>query len=196
MKTFFQEEDYREYINLMSEWCRGYNINILAYCLMPNHIHLIAVPKEETGLARGIGEAHRRYTRYINFRKNWRGFLWQGRFSSCVMDGRHVMMAARYIEMNPVRAGLVRKAEDYEWSSARAHMRGRDDKLVSVKPLLKRVESWRSFLDIALKADEMRELQYHERTGRPMGKEEFVRKIEGNLKRKLALRPPGRPRIQ
>ncbi len=85
-QTFFSQEDYREYITLMSEWCKLNNVEIWAYCLMPNHVHLVAVPASEEGLRKAIGESHRRYTRYINFLKGWRGYLWQERFSSYLMD--------------------------------------------------------------------------------------------------------------
>src|SRR4030042_2517893 len=84
-RVFFSDSDYEAYIDLMSEWCKKYRVEIWAYCLMPNHIHLIATPKTKDGLCRAIGEAHRRYTREINFRKKWHGYLWQGRFASFAM---------------------------------------------------------------------------------------------------------------
>jgi len=105
---------------------------------MPNHVHLIAVPKSEQGLARAIGEAHRRYTVRVNQRENRRGYLWQGRFSSYPMDDEYLLSAVRSVELNPVRAGLVERAWRYPWSSAGAHVRGKDDVLAKVKPLLKR----------------------------------------------------------
>jgi len=85
-QTFFCEGDYQTYLSLMAEWCSCYGVEIWAYCLMPNHVHLVAVPSAEDGLRRAIGEAHRRYTRAINFREGWRGHLWQGRFSSHAME--------------------------------------------------------------------------------------------------------------
>jgi len=97
---------------------------------MPNHVHLIVVPQSAESLRRAIGKAHRRYTRWINFREGWRGHLWQGRFASLVMDEDHLLTAARYVELNPVRAGLVQAPSRYRWSSAAAHPRGRDDVLV------------------------------------------------------------------
>ena len=112
-ETFFCDDDYREYISLMSQWCGENRVEIRAYCLMPNHVHLIAVPGEKESLARAIGEAHRRYTRYVNFREGWRGYLRQGRFASCVLDQRHLIAAARYVELNPVRAGLAEHPEIY-----------------------------------------------------------------------------------
>ena len=106
-QTFFGEEDYQHYLELMAQFCRAEQVAIWAYCLMPNHVHLIVVPQSAESLRRAIGEAHRRYTRWINFREGWRGHLWQGRFASFVMDEDHLLTAARYVELNPVRAGLV-----------------------------------------------------------------------------------------
>ncbi len=119
----------------MAEWCGAHKVEVWAYCLMPNHVHLIAVPKTADGLNRAIGEAHRRYSRMVNVREKWRGHLWQGRFASYALDEPYLLTAARYIELNPVRAGLVRSPSRYRWSSAAAHMRGRDDALVRVRPL-------------------------------------------------------------
>ena len=114
-QTFFNNEDYKSYLDLMSEWCGKYQVDIWAYCLMPNHIHLIAVPQIKEGLNLAVGEAHRRYTRRVNFREGWRGHLWQGRFASFVMEEGHLLACARYIELNPVRAGLVKRPEEWPW---------------------------------------------------------------------------------
>lgn len=117
-QTFFSDDDYHAYISLMAEWCDKYGVDIWSYCLMPNHVHLIAVPGEKDSLTKAIGEAHRRYTRRINFREGWRGHLWQGRFASYLLDEPYLLACARYIEMNPVRAGLVENPMDWRWSSA------------------------------------------------------------------------------
>ena len=101
---------------------------------MPNHVHLNAVPESAAGLRRALGEVHRRYTRMVNFREGWRGHLWQGRFASYVLDERYLLTAARYVELNPVRAGLVEAPTRYRWSSAAAHARGQDDGVVTVAP--------------------------------------------------------------
>lgn len=135
-ETFFCTEDYQAYIALMREWCRACAVEVWAYCLMPNHVHVIAVPDSGDGLRRAIGEAHRRYTRRVNFREGWRGHLWQGRFASCPMEEPYLLAAARYIEQNPVRAGLAARPGEYPSSSARAHVAGRDGSLVTVAPLL------------------------------------------------------------
>ena len=158
---------------------------------MPNHVHLIAVPKSEDGLRRAIGEAHRRYSRRVNFREDWRGHLWQGRFASFVMDEPYLLAAARYIELNPVRAGMVAAPSDYRWSSARAHLRGTDDDLVKVSPLLKIAGNWRQLLNSAATAEEIETFRRHERTGRVLGDEDFQKPLEKQLGRLLRRQKPG-----
>jgi len=192
--TFFCDSDYRDYIQLMAEWCGKYSVEIWAYCLMPNHVHLIAVPDYPEGLCRAIGEAHRRYTRQINFREKWKGHLWQGRFSSFLMDEEHLLAATRYVELNPLKAGLVSTPEEYQWSSARAHMEGKDDALVTVKPLLELVGNWRQFLCGGVSNDEYELMQQHERTGRPLGNKQFVEQLESQLDRILIPQKGGRPK--
>lgn len=192
--TFFCEEDYLAYKILMAEWCASCGVAIWAYCLMPNHVHLIAVPESEDGLRRAIGEAHRRYTRMVNFREGWRGHLWQGRFASFVMDERYLLAAARYIELNPVRAKLTDKAEGYPWSSAAAHVSGKDDELVKVAPLLDLVNDWRTFLNSGTEEQEAEVFHRHERTGRPLGTRDFVTALENRLDRVIHPQAPGRKR--
>ena len=134
-QVFFCAEDYLAFLDLMAQWCRKYQVEIWCYCLMPNHVHLVAVPQSEGGLARGIGEAHRRYTRRINFREKWRGHLWQERFASYPMDESYLFAAMRYVEKNLIAAGLADNPREYRWSSARAHLERKDDQLVKVAPL-------------------------------------------------------------
>jgi len=182
-ETFFNDGDYAAYLTLLGEWCGRSGVEVWAYCVMPNHVHLIVVPDSEDGLRRGLGEAHRRYTRRINFREGWRGHLWQGRFASFAMDERYLLRAARYVELNPVRAKLCRAPWRWRWSSAAAHVAGRDDGLVRVSPLLERVKDWQAFLMEALEAQEIELLRRHERTGRPLGTSAFLDRIERTLGR-------------
>ena len=191
-ETFFGDEDYAAYLDLMRDRCREEGVAIWAYCLMPNHVHLIAVPETEQSLRRGIGEAHRRYTRRINFREKWRGYLWQGRFASFVMDEPYLLAAARYVESNPVRAKLVADAADWPWSSAKAHLSARDDRLVQVAPMLDMVNDWRAFLDSSMPEEELRNLRNHARTGRPLGNATFVDRLEKLVGRVLSPGKPGR----
>jgi putative transposase len=193
-RTFFEEEDHARYLELMSEWCARCSVEVWAWCLMPNHVHLVAVPDSAEGLRRAIGEAHRRYTLAVNQREGWQGHLWQGRFRSFVMDERHTLAAARYVELNPVRAGLVSNAADYPWSSARAHLRQRDDGLVRVQPLLDRVPDWDNFLSSGPQPEVEIDLRKHQTTGRPLGSDEFVEEMEQRIGRSLRPAKPGRPR--
>ena len=189
--TFFCDEDYECYLELMGQSCSAHQVEIWAYCLMPNHVHLIAVPQSAAGLARAIGEAHRRYTRMVNFRERWRGHLWQGRFASFVLDEPYLLTAARYVELNPVRAGLVNAPSRYRWSSAAAHVRGKDDALVCVEPLLKSAPPWRGFLARVIREEDIKLLRAHEHTGRPLGDEEFLATLEKDLGRILRRQKPG-----
>jgi len=177
-QTFFNDGDYQAYLKLMADWCREEGVAIWSYCLMPNHVHLIAVPSSADGLRWAIGEAHRRYTRRINFREKWRGYLWQGRFASFVMDEPHLLATARYVELNPLRAQLVASPGDWPWSSARAHLSGQDDGLVKVAPLLAMIGDWNAFLASAVSEEDLRDIRGHGRTGRPLGDEQFLGCLE------------------
>lgn len=190
-KTFFEEGDYAAYKELLAEGCKAAGVEVWAYCLMPNHVHLILVPGDEDGLRAALGEAHRRYTRMINARKGWTGYLWQGRFASFPMDEAHTLAAARYVEQNPVRARLVARPQDWAWSSAKAHLKGRDDGLVKVRPLLARVDAWGPFLNKTLDDETLEALRAGERTGRPRGSESFIKRLERTLGRALAKAKPG-----
>ncbi|MDP8207900.1 MAG: transposase [Candidatus Electryonea clarkiae] len=192
MQVFFDDDDYQLYIDLIEEWCAKHKVEIWAYCLMPNHIHLVAVPATVDGLRLSIGEAHRRYTRHINFREKWRGHLWQERFASFPMDERYLLAAVRYVELNPVRAGLVKKAKQWRWSSAKAHLNGQDDALAKVKPMLELVDDWNSYLNDKPTEQELDQIQLHSRTGRPLGSTDFLEKLEKKLKRNLKKKRPGR----
>ena len=189
-QTFFAETDYALYRELMAQWCAVRQVQIWAYCLMPNHVHLIAVPADGDGLRRAIGEAHRRYTCHVNAREGWRGHLWQGRFASYPMDDGYLLAAARYIELNPVRAGLTATAEDYPWSSAAAHVSGRDDELVQVEPLLALRRNWHDYLTQPFPTERWEAFRKHERTGRPLGSDAFVADLERQTER--VLRPQRR----
>ncbi|MBK5276193.1 MAG: transposase [Desulfuromonadales bacterium] len=194
METFFRDEDYQAYLALMAEWCRKYNVAIWAYCLMPNHVHLIAIPETEESLRLAIGEAHRRYSAMINRRQKWTGHLWQGRFSSFPMDETYLFAAVKYIEMNPVRARLVTDPYSWQWSSASAHAAGKDDLLVTVAPLLEMVGGWQQFLS-DVDEEDANKIRGHERTGRALGDDLFLESLEGTLLRTLKPRKAGRKKI-
>jgi putative transposase len=190
-QTFFCDDDYRRYLQLMSKSCRRHRVRVLTYCLMPNHVHLIAVPPSAEGLRLAVGEAHRRYSRGVNQRQGWRGHLWQGRFASYILEETHLLTALRYVARNPVEAGLCRRAWDYRWSSARAHVKGESDALVKAGALRDLVGNWRRFLAEGVTDKEAGRLRHHERTGRPLGSETFVARLEKKLGTSLQMKKRG-----
>ncbi|MFQ5346516.1 MAG: transposase [Rhodothalassiaceae bacterium] len=190
-QVFFTAGDSLHYRTLLAEGCRAHGVECWAYCLMPDHVHLILVPSDEGGLRRALGEAHRRYTRHINRRNGWTGHLWQGRFASCVLDEAGLLEAARYVERAPVREGFCLRPEHWRWSSARAHLTGCDDPLVVAGPLRERCPQWAEYLAQGVPGTTARRLERHVRTGRPMGSEAFVRALEVRTGRRLRRRKPG-----
>lgn len=183
--TFFCSGDYRAYMRFIARAKSAAGLSIWAYCLMPNHVHLVAVPKHEDSLARLFGEAHRKYTRRINRRKSWCGHLWQERFHSCPMDEEHLLAAVRYVELNPVRAGLCDTPMDWDWSSVHAHRRREDDLMVDVEPMLQRVDNWDAYLVEPQTTALIDALRKGSRTGRPIGSKDFIGMLERMTGRRL-----------
>ncbi|HEX2464635.1 MAG TPA: transposase [Thermoanaerobaculia bacterium] len=180
MQVFFCHGDYRAYVRILARQASKHGLDVWAYCLMPNHVHLIAVPSTEHALARALGEAHRRYALRVNKRKGWTGHLWQERFSSFAMDGPRLPSAIRYILLNPVRAGLATTATDWPYSSARAQIAGAPDELVGIGPTANLVSDWRSFLSRDVKPEELEQLRWQGRSGRgrPLGSVAFIDELE------------------
>ena len=173
--TFFDNSDYRLYLDLLEESCQKAHVEIWAYCLMPNHVHLIVVPETEEGLRRSIGVTHQRYTREVNARMKWSGYLWQGRFASFPMDQSYLLAAARYVELNPVQAKLVKLPEDYQWRSARFHLGLWEDDVVCQSPLRGLVPDWREHLLGPHDEKMLSKIEHASRTGRPLdGDTQFV----------------------
>ncbi|GMQ92178.1 MAG: transposase [Gammaproteobacteria bacterium] len=189
--VFFEEGDYEHYLELLTQWCAHESIEIWAYCLMTNHVHLIVVPKKKSNLGKAIGEAHRRYTRMINFREHWKGYLWQGRFASYPMEESWLLKAVAYVELNPAKAGMVKNAWDYRWSSVHAHLAGKDTQgIIQTEKLLSLAGDWKTYLKEA-QGTLGNEFEQHERTGRPLGEESFIEKAERLLQRNLKKKKPG-----
>ncbi len=188
-QTFWTDSDYQYYLLLMKESCQQNEVSIWAYCLMPNHVHLVMVPETEEGLTKAIGQVHHRYTRMINFRQKWKGHLWQGRYSSYPMDENYLIACVRYIEMNPVRAGLVEQPEEWQWSSAGYHLGERKDEFIADSPLSSIIDNWREFLKEDPVEGEI--FQKHEHTGRPLGTREFIESCGTLLNRDLTKQKTG-----
>lgn len=190
-RTFFNTEDYQAYLELITRAKLSAGCDIWAYCLMPNHVHFVIVPQHEASLSLLFKEAHRRYTRRINFREKWRGHLWQERFHSSVMDEHHLIATVRYVEVNPVTAGLCDNPRDWVWSSVHAHLNQHDDELVSVKPMLERFPHWTEYLEKSHSDEMLSRIRKHTRTGRPLGNEKFIEGLEALTQRSLKPRKPG-----
>jgi putative transposase len=183
---FTEAEDYALYRDLIAERCRANGVICWAYCLMPTHVHLILTPKTEDGLSRAVGEAHRRFTAYVNARARVTGHLFQARFASVAMDESHCLNAVRYLAFNPVKARLVPYPELWEWCSVKAHLAGEDDDFVRVNPILRLEPNFSDFLDLS--SDEKLELDAFETrsmNGRPLGSPAFIARLEKKLGRTL-----------
>lgn len=193
-QTFFDNADYRAYVELLSALREKAGVDIWAYCLMPNHVHLVAVPQCEHSLAKLFGVAHHRYARRVNSIQEWRGHLWQERFHSFVMDEAHLLATVRYIELNPVRAGICVRAEDWRWSSVHAHLHDAPDPLVTVAPMRERISNWHKYLYEESSPELLDTIRMHTKTGRPAGSSRFIDTLEKTTGKRLRRRKPGPPR--
>jgi len=177
-KVFFRDDDRLLYLRLLRKYGDEAGLSYWAYCLMENHVHLVAVPRSEESLAKGLGAAHWKYTLTINIREDWRGHLWQGRFFSCPLDGPYLVAAMRYVEGNPVRAGLVSRAEEYPWSSARAHVFKEEDGLIVGCAVQDEIKNWADFLATIAPESDANVLRRNTLTGRPAGDPHFLERLE------------------
>ncbi len=191
--VFFNDADRDAYLSFLKSACEKFKVKILAWCLMNNHIHLVAVPERADSLAKCIGDSHVKYARRINSREGWRGHLWQERFSSSPMDEKHLFAAVRYVERNPVRAGIVNNAWEYKWSSARYHIGDAEkDPLISDSFLKELIGDWGDFLRIEEK-DDVERMRRESISGRPIGGDDFVENLEKKFDRRLRKIKAGRP---
>ena len=193
---FETDNDRMVYLGLLQQHTKQQRLAILGYCLMPNHVHLIAVPEREGSLRRALRNAHGRYAAYLNAREASSGHVWQGRYYSCPMDDDRLWTALRYVERNPVRAGMVRDAAEFRWSSARSHLGGGWDGWIDLAPWSERwtLEEWREFLSATEFERESEAIRRNTHSGRPLGSARFVERLETALARPLMARRGGRPK--
>jgi putative transposase len=184
-RTFFGDHDYALYRDLLAANCRAAGVEVWAWCLMPNHVHLILVPSDPDGLRRALARVHRHYAGVIQARRKRSGHFWQGRFGAVAMDEEHLVAALRYVSLNPVRARLVARAEDWRWSSTRAHLRGKDDGLTARAPIEDRVSRFADLLVGAPDTGLFKRLRAAESIGRPLGDNDFLAHIERRTGRVL-----------
>lgn len=189
------DADRLVYLRLLGDYARTYQLSLLGYCLMTNHVHLIAIPSRADSLPHAMRQIHGRYAAYLNAREGSSGHIWQARYYSCPLDTAHFYVALRYIERNPVRAGMVAEASRYRWSSAAFHC-GLPSASPPVEPGPWAEEwtapAWREFLgeESAAEADAIRGNTH---TGRPLGTRDFVAAAERTLHRSLTPGKGGRP---
>jgi len=192
---FFSDDDRRGYLSYLKDYSERYGLDILSYCLMTNHVHLVSLPRKADSLAFTLRAAHMRYSQMINSKLGWTGHLWQGRYFSAALDETHLWAAVRYVERNPIRAGLVARAEDYEWSSAAFHLGIREDKLLrSETQWGGPVEEWNRELEVVQDEEMVQLLRSRTQSGFPCGDEGFVQRVSEIIGRPLLLRGRGRPR--
>lgn len=196
-KIFRNDEDRSQYLFWIDEYSRKFHLSVWAYCLMDNHVHFIVQPRKEESLAKVFSVAHMRYSQYFNKERKASGHLWQGRFYSCLLDEPYLMAAMRYVERNPVRAKMVKRPWEWEWSSAAVHIGGTDGMVHVVeikKSLGVSIGSWRDYIDSDENAPDVEAIRRHTMTGRPLGRDGFIGTLSRKLGRVISVLPRGRPR--
>jgi putative transposase len=195
-RVFFGSGDREFYLWLLNVYARQYGVEIYAYCLMTYHVHLVVVPADALTMQRALRAVHSQYAQRINRMAGRSGHLWQGRYFSSPLDSNYFLNAVRYVELNPVRAGLVEKAEDYEWSSAAAHCGRRHDNLLAPaasSPVLAGIRNWSGWLGDGLSAESVETIRHHGSRNLPCGSSDFVAALEQATGGSLNCRPRGRP---
>lgn len=193
--VFFTSADCQSYLHLLREYAARFDLDVLAYCLMSNHVHPVAAPATDAALARVLRPLHLRYAQRVNRAKGWKGHLWQGRYFASALDEPYFWAAIRYVELNPVSAGMVTRAEDYPWSSARAHCAGTSNPVLSRAErwvtLLRAVNDWSAWLAAGESPERVKILRRNASKGLPCGSDEFVEALGRKSGRDLRYRPQG-----
>jgi putative transposase len=193
--VFHSDDDHRSYLALLREYTSKHSVEVLAYCLMPNHVHLVLVPSASDGLNQVLRSVHMRHAQRLNYWRGWTGHLWQGRFFSSPLDESYLWAAIRYVELNPVRAALVEQPGSYRWSSAAARCRSEFDANLTRDPIwqgrLAGIGDWNAWLATGLEADSLSSLRRQASKGLPCGSDEFVARLECDTGKRLRERPRG-----
>jgi putative transposase len=191
--VFPDAEDRHLYLELLREYSMRHRLRLWTYNLMTNHTHLIVMPESPSAISDTLRDAHSAYASMFNRKDGYCGHLWQGRFYSCLLDGEHLEHAVRYVECNPVRAGIVRRAEDYPWSSAGPHVMGVEDRYLDLGlPLIGVIKNWSAWLAGDPDEETIQAIREATATGRACGSEEFIRRMETYSERSLRPRKRGR----
>jgi putative transposase len=193
---FLNYKDYEKYLSFLSRYSEEKGAAVFAYCLMPNHVHLLVTPSGEEVLAKMMQGVTLCYTQYFNREKGRTGRLWECRYHSTVIDAeRYLWAVSRYIENNPVRAGIVKKPEDYPYSSAKAHILGRRSNLLKESLFDKsELSEYRRFMKLEEDKKILEEIRRQTKLGKPLGDAGFLDSLSEKLSCRLSFRPKGRPR--
>jgi putative transposase len=195
--VFLNDNDRIKYLEWIQWYCGKYTLEIMAFCLMINHVHFVTIPQSADSLALVFKNAHMRYSQYFNKKNSASGHLWQGRFYSCALDQAHFFAALRYVERNPVRANMVKNPWDWPWSSASAHIGLPGCPILKTTDLFKLTGmnhlAWRSYIGSSEESKLIENIRKHSLTGLPLGSKSFIKNMEKNLGRILQALPRGRP---
>jgi len=198
-RVFESPKDMEIYLGFVKEYAEEYDLKVLAYCLMSNHVHFIVLPKDKESISCVFNRAHFRYSQYNNKRKKIKGHLWQGRFYSCFIEDSesYLKHAIRYVERNPVRAKMVKKPWDWKWSSAGEHI-GRKGAILEAREIGEYTgiteKQWKKVLGEEDHKDFVVEIRKITNSGRALGDPSFIAKMENKLEVLLRVLPTGRPR--
>jgi len=196
--VFVDDEDREQYLRWIQYESEKFELSLFVHTLMTNHVHFIGIPNKEDSLAKTFSAAHMKYAQYFNKKRNRKGHLWQGRFYSCVLDDSHLITAARYIERNPVRAGLVSKPWGWKWSSASVHTGKCNEAILKLEDLFRVIgfsqEEWKAYIELEDIRKDVDNIKKQTLNGRPLGGKQFINNLEQTLGRKLTVRSQGRPR--
>ena len=196
--VFVDDSDKEKYLALFNEYRTKYQLSVLAYCLMRNHVHFVVIPRTKDALSRVFNVTHMRYAQYFNKKLHEKGHLWQGRFYSCALDNTYLMETVRYVERNPVRAGFVKQPHQWRWSSALTHLGKETRDLLGTSLFLRYAgldeQEWGDYLAEQENERTIACLRKTTMSGRPFGKEEFIIGLEQKYGRRLRALPWGRPK--
>ena len=181
-QTFFNPTDYESYINLLRQNCIDFEVDMISFCLMPNHVHLILKSRLGSSIRDAVANTHESYTKRINFKNGWRGHLWQGRFFSCPLSPSHLAAALNYIALNPVRGGICARPEDYLWNSVHPSQIQHFSTILSVAP------------GNSFKIEEIENFRKASKTGQPFGDKNYFQQLEKDLEIKILRGKSGRPK--
>jgi putative transposase len=192
---FFTNDDRKRYLEWLSIYSSRFQFDLVAYCLMTNHVHLIGIPRNANSMSKTIQTVHMRHTQSVNHQNNRMGHLWHSRYYSVALDDSHLWQAVRYVEQNPVRIGIVRNAEEYVWSSAAYHCGLRGDFVVKKNPRFDGLfDGWVDILHEVPDEEIVKKIRDCTNRGIPYGDDGFRRKISERVGREIADRRRGRPR--